>query len=58
MHIQTLGVLESEEIKQFFADFLGGPVLTFDFKVRIRDAVGRGKSVFTNCSIIAKLLTI
>merc|ERR1712150_151236 len=26
------GVLESEEIKQFFADFLGGPVLTFDFK--------------------------
>ena len=35
MHIQTLGVLESEEIKQFFADFLGGPVLTFDFKVRV-----------------------
>ena len=29
-----IGVLESNELKEFFTDFLGGPVLTFDWKVR------------------------
>jgi len=27
------GVLESDELSQFFEKFLGGPVITFDWKV-------------------------
>ena len=37
-YLSFLGVLESEDIKKFFTNFLGGPVLTFDFKVAMKSS--------------------